>query len=78
MKITRKSAITSKENTMEISVCPLKYSAYIEGNMEGKIQDLFPELNDDEREFLISGITPEEWNKYIPNDEDEDEDEDED
>lgn len=29
------------------------------------IQDVFPELNADEREFLISGWTPSEWNKMM-------------
>lgn len=26
------------------------------------IQNVFPELSADEREFLMTGITPEEWN----------------
>jgi len=29
------------------------------------VQDVFPELSADEREFLISGITPEEWSTHI-------------
>lgn len=30
-----------------------------------KIQDAFPFLSSDEREFLISGLTPETWNKLF-------------
>ena len=31
------------------------------------IQDVFPELTNDEREFIMTGITPEEWEKFINN-----------
>lgn len=30
------------------------------------IQDLFPYLSDDDREFLLTGITPEEWDSAFP------------
>ena len=30
------------------------------------IQDAFPDLSVSAREFLISGTTPEEWNKLFP------------
>lgn len=34
--------------------------------MQGKlIQNAFPELSAGEREFLITGITPEEWNELF-------------
>jgi len=33
------------------------------------IQDAFPLMSKEDREFLISGITPEEWNKVFSNDE---------
>ena len=29
------------------------------------IQDEFPHLSDDEREFLLTGSTPEEWERYF-------------
>ena len=29
----------------------------------GSVQDLMPYLNDNDREFLLSGITPEEWDE---------------
>jgi hypothetical protein len=29
------------------------------------IQDIVPNLSKEEREFLITGITPEEWNKMF-------------
>ena len=35
------------------------------------IQDAFPDLNEDEREFMLTGITPAEWDVLF-NDRDED------
>ena len=32
------------------------------------IQDEFPHLSDDEREFLLTGSTPEEWERYFGED----------
>ena len=29
------------------------------------MQDIFPQLNADQREFLMSGCTPEEWNEMF-------------
>jgi hypothetical protein len=33
------------------------------------VQDAFPQLDADQREFLISGITPEEWDATFGDDE---------
>jgi hypothetical protein len=33
------------------------------------IQDILPQLNDSEREFLMTGYTPEDWDKMFPPDE---------
>jgi len=29
------------------------------------VQDIFPQLDAEQREFLINGVTPQEWTKYI-------------
>jgi hypothetical protein len=34
------------------------------------IQDAFPFLSNDEREFIMTGITPDEWNEMFLNDTD--------
>jgi hypothetical protein len=36
------------------------YVAWNDG-VSGLLQDTFPDLNDDDREFILSGTTPEEW-----------------
>ena len=37
------------------------------------VQQAFPTLNADEREFLVTGMTPEQWDTIMPPEEDEEE-----
>lgn len=60
MLVKRTSPFSGKENTMEISgVTSTELYEYFRGS--GNIQDVFPHLTPDEREFIMTGITPEEW-----------------
>lgn len=34
--------------------------------LDQRIQEAFAFLNDDEREFILSGLMPDEWNKIFP------------
>jgi hypothetical protein len=62
MQITKASALTGVEHTREIDVEPEKYAYFISGGLyAGFVQDEFPHLSADDREFLLTGITPEEW-----------------
>ncbi len=58
MKITRTSQATGIKRSMEIQVTQEQIKAWEDGML---IQDAMPFLTDDEREFLISGMTPQEW-----------------
>ncbi len=58
MQVTRTSQATGIERTMEIQVTQEQIKAWEDGML---IQDAMPFLTDDEREFLISGMTPQEW-----------------
>ena len=64
--IVKKSQISGKEHSMKI---PLTETEYQEGrwrHINGSlIQDAFPTLNADQREFILTGITPEEWRKLF-------------
>lgn len=62
MLITRKSIITGKINTMDLDVSDQQLAEWEGGKL---IQDVFPHLNASEREFMMSGITPEEWDKMF-------------
>lgn len=59
--IEKVSLFTGKTNKMQMCLDLEDYRDWHRGNVY--IQDALPYLTTDEREFLISGITPEEWEK---------------
>jgi hypothetical protein len=59
MNITRKSAITGKIRTRNISVKPEDLALYESGVIS--ISDAMPYLNSSDREFILCGITRNEW-----------------
>lgn len=67
MIIKRKSIISGKVRTRDIPVNPDDMAAWEAGL--GNIQDLMPYLNDNDREFILSGITPGEWDTLYQEDE---------
>jgi hypothetical protein len=62
MNITKRSSLTGKENTLNIDVTP-EQLARIENRMNTTelIQNIVPNLSMSDREFLMTGITNEEW-----------------
>jgi hypothetical protein len=63
MKITRKSVISGIQRTKDIPVNPEDMIMWQAGY--ANIQDLMPYLNDSDREFILSGITSDEWKKIF-------------
>ena len=61
MKITKQSPFTGKFNTIEIDCTKQQVSDYENGR--GRVQDIFPDVPPEEREFIITGITPQEWDE---------------
>ena len=67
--VTRPSLITNKIHT--VSFGGVRYDDVVNWLMARAtrtnelIQDAFPQLNDAEREFLMTGITEEEWNTHM-------------
>lgn len=59
MNIIKVSQLSGRVNNREIDITQEQYTEYCEGNE--LVQKLFPTLSADDREFLISGNTPEEW-----------------
>lgn len=65
--VTKKSILTGCVNTMELPVPQKRVEAWL-GEVPATrpyVQTAFPDLTDEEREFLISGVTPEEWNELL-------------
>ena len=61
IQVIRQSVITKKINTMELPITQEHLDMY-ETVGDILIQDAFPNLNAEQREFILSGITPQEWN----------------
>jgi len=62
MLITRKSWVSGEVNTLDLPVTQLDLDIYAAGAL---LQDAFPNLTPDEREFIKSGITAEEWEELF-------------
>ena len=58
MRIVRTSALTGKTNIREINVTEAQIEAWEGGEL---IQDAMPHLPADDREFIMTGITSEEF-----------------
>jgi hypothetical protein len=59
MLITRKSAISGINRTIDIPVNPEDYTIFMEGY--ASIDETMPYLSAEHRDFILSGITSDEW-----------------
>lgn len=66
MLITRKSMVSGKINTFDIPVTEEQLLSWRNGLY---IQDAMPNLSDSEREFIMTGITDEEWEELYGDEE---------
>ena len=73
VKVTRISPISGKSHVMDLDITTDQVMRWNAGNV--KIQDCFPNLTASEREFLLTGITDDEWDEIFPEDKKEEEDE---
>jgi hypothetical protein len=68
MKISRRSPFSGQVNVMDVPVTEQELARIEDGEM---IQSVVPHLCADHREFLMSGITPTEWDAFLgPGDDD--------
>lgn len=65
MEIKRVSAISGVERVKDIPVNPDDYIAWKNG--EVSMNEAMPYLNDEDREFILSGIIKDEWNEIFKN-----------
>lgn len=73
-RITKTSPFTDRLHTMQFDIYDqdefdLRLMAWRRGDK--LIQEAFPELSNSAREFIKSGITSEEWDKYMGEEDDE-------
>lgn len=63
MLITRTSQATGVTRTMDLPVTEDQLITLMTTN--ALVQDIFPELTDGQREFIMTGITDEEWQEIF-------------
>ena len=68
MKITKRSPLTGKMHEREIDVTEAQLAAWRNGTL---IQKAMPHLTADEREFIMTGATAEDWERMFPKEEEE-------
>lgn len=59
MLVNKRSMISGKWHVMELPVTKDQIRLWMNGEF---IQNAMPNLDDEQREFLMTGITPDEWN----------------
>jgi hypothetical protein len=62
MNITKRSPLTGIETTLDLPVTPAQLARWKNG---GLIQDCFPNLTPEQREFMISGLAPGEFEEMF-------------
>ena len=73
VKFGRVSMRSGKMATIVIGLTMMQFTLALQKwlKREGYIQDIFPTLDADTREFIQTGITPSEWAEMFEGDEDE-------
>lgn len=66
VNFTRKSRLSGVTRTKTFMVTEAEMTKYMQGEL---IQKAFPTLSDGDREFILTGITDEEWNETFADDE---------
>lgn len=61
--VTRQSPRTKQNNKMTLNITPEQFEVWQEGT---PIQIAMPQLNADEREFLMTGLTADDWKAIFP------------
>lgn len=67
MVITRQSSFTGRVRSMDLNVTEAQLNRWEAGEL---VQNVFPDLSPDDREFLMTGVTAEEWAEFVGDDED--------
>ena len=65
MEITRTSMITNITRTLDLDVTQKQLDDYENGSL---LQNAFPNLTPNQREFIKTGITNDEWNSLTSED----------
>ena len=74
VRVTKESPVTGRMISMFVNTTQEKINQWNEWNRsEGTplVQEYFPEITKGQREFLLTGIPPNEWEEIFPDKEEE-------
>ena len=63
-RVRRRSPFTGEVHERTFMITHEQAARYASGTEN--IQDIFPEMDPADREFILTGITPEEWDTMLP------------
>jgi hypothetical protein len=69
INVEKRSKFSGKLHTRSLDITQNEYDSYITRKAKGNvdlIQNEFPDLSYDDREFIMTGGTPEEWREMFP------------
>ena len=66
MLITRISPLTGKTLTLDLDITEDQIREYETPGRVRLIQEIFPSLTADQREFVLTGYTNEDWEQMFP------------
>ena len=61
VEIERISPLTGEWNKIQVDITKEQIEEWNSPTRTRLIQDIFPNLNEDEREFIMTGYTPADW-----------------
>lgn len=64
MLVKRQSQYSGKVHEIDLPITEEQVLKYINGNMT--VQSAFPNLDASQREFIMTGITQDEWDELFP------------
>jgi hypothetical protein len=66
MEITRTSQFSGKTHTLDLDVTQEQMQRFENRIANGEyVQNIFPQLSAEFREFILTGITPQEWDEIF-------------
>ena len=66
IRLTKKSPFSGKVNSMVLDTTKEALNEYYNGS-DRLVHIIFPDLNADEREFIMTGYTAEDWEQIMNN-----------
>ena len=61
MQVTRRSPVTGQTNTLEVNVTEQQMQEFQSEGRQRLVQEIFCDASAEEREFILTGYTPEDW-----------------